>query len=251
MTVEYVPERDVEGQRLGWHRDHKPENKDWPIRGTPAFALAPLELRAAHWPTATTPGILFQGQIGACTGNGTTSMCSTPPLIDRRRRYDEALALALYKGATVRDGIPGVYPPSDTGSTTVAVLAEAKARGLISSYRWAFGTDEALHTLAYIGAIVVAFDWWEGFDTPRPNGELVIAGASRGGHLLCADTIQPADGWGGGGFIEGPNSWGNWWGPIGGRWRMSWATLRHQLEAGGEVGVGLKPRRRRLDDDDR
>ena len=236
MTIELLTERPSrDGGRLGWHRHHKPENRNFPV----ASALAPATaLSAKSWKRARTP--LNQGQLGSCTGNACEVMAYERPSHVAAVTKTEAQAVALYKKATQLDAVPGAYPPTDTGSTTVGVLAAAKAAAYIGSYRWAFAFTEAQQTLAQLGPLITGVEWYEGFDNPKSNGELVIAGQVRGGHELCLDQIDPnAPGWGGNGVVVGWNSWGPTWGPLGGRFIWSFATWRKLLEAGGEVGIGL------------
>lgn len=234
-VVEFRNERAVAGRRLGWHQHHDPRSRGFAISAHPAFdPKAPISARS--WKTAHHP--LDQGELGSCTGNACIRMCQE--MVGAvLHRGDEKHAVSLYKLATQLDGVPGQYPPDDTGSTTVGVLKAAQQRGYIGSYRWAFSAREFLWALSYLGPCIIGIDWYEGFDTPRPSGELVIAGNVRGGHELVVDAVVPDKLWDGGGYVEGWNSWGPSWGPLGGRYRISWATWLKLAAAGGEVGIGL------------
>ena len=102
-------------------------------------------LQDQHWERVLP--ILDQGKLGSCTGNAGTGALGTQPLYDavgksvlpatKSKTAAEKFAVALYSDATVVDGYPGTYPPTDEGSSGLAICKVLKSRGTTSSYRHA------------------------------------------------------------------------------------------------------------------
>jgi hypothetical protein len=91
--------------------------------------------------------ILNQGCLQSCTGNAGIGALGTQLLYDavgqdvlpapKNRRLAEKLAVQLYADSTRVDGVPGVFPPWDQGSSALAICKVLKRRGTIQGYRWA------------------------------------------------------------------------------------------------------------------
>ncbi len=91
--------------------------------------------------------ILDQGQLGSCTGNAGTGALGTQPFYDAAgkavlpapddAKAGEEFAVQLYSDATKVDPFPGEYPPTDTGSSGLAICKVLKSRGTIKGYRFA------------------------------------------------------------------------------------------------------------------
>jgi hypothetical protein len=77
----------------------------------------------------------------------------TEPLWRKGRKLDEVQARILYGMATKLDGLPGTFPPDDTGSSGLGVAKAAKALGYISAYHHAFGLEHALAALT-LGPVI-------------------------------------------------------------------------------------------------
>ena len=147
--------------------------------------------------------IFDQGSLGSCTGQAAIGCVSTTPF---RHRGTQAEAVQLYKRATLIDAIPGSYPPSDTGSTGLAVMKALKERRLITGYVHAFGLEQTLRALS-IRPGITGFAWRSGLDRPSPRGVARYVGSIRGGHevaLLGLDVVQR--------LVWFANSWGRGWG---------------------------------------
>lgn len=208
-------------RRLGRHVEHDERSRAFPAAGATKLVTTHHHRRS---------GPFNQGNLGSCTGNALVGCLDTAPFT--HSRLGERTAVKLYELATKLDGFPGEYPPDDTGSSGLAICKAGKQDGYISAYHHAFGLDHALQALV-LGPEIIGIDWYDSFDEPTADGELVIApGAQvRGGHELEVSDIDVEEQ-----MIEGWQSWGDW-GPLHGRWRMSWNTFGTLLDAHGDVTV--------------
>lgn len=200
--------------RLGRHVEHDPRSR--------AFALSEDLLPGTYSSAVHTIDIpvLDQGNVGSCTGHAAEALAGTDPLYgaipatvtarptgDAARDHEQAVA--LYSAATRLDSIQGVYPPTDTGSTGVAVAKAAQKAGLISGYQHAFSLDAALKALSVM-PLIVGVNWYSGFDHPDASGFVSISGSVRGGHEFLLYGID-----GPGQRVLARNSWGTGFGVAG------------------------------------
>lgn len=211
--IEFIDEYPGPG-RLGRHVEHDPRSR--------AYALSE-DLLPGTYTSAVHQvfiPVLDQGQLGSCTGHAAEALVGTDPLYgaipgDVAARptgdagVDHAQAVALYSAATRLDSIRGMYPPTDTGSTGVAVAKAAQKAGLIAGYQHAFSLDAALKALSVM-PLIVGVNWYEGFDSPDPSGFVSISGAVRGGHEFLLYGIDAAAQ-----RVMARNSWGPSWGAAG------------------------------------
>jgi hypothetical protein len=176
---------------------------------------------------------LNQGNIGDCTANALCGALNSSPDNISGRVFTEGDAVNIYKRETADEGYP--YPQFDPGGTLRAVCKAGRELGLISSWQNALGLQAALQALV-LHPILIGIKWYASFDTPMANGQIGIAnGASvRGGHALVLDELD-VDHY----MVGGWNSWGASWGPIGGRFLMSWHCFWRLLGEGGEVTVPI------------
>lgn len=159
-----------------------------------------------------------QGRVGSCTGNaaqaccGSTLFLSNIPLDTSARPIlgdplkNQVQALALYSTATTLDSFYGSYPPTDTGSTGLAVAKAAKQAGLISGYLHTFTLDDCLKALCK-STVLIGVNWYTGFDVPAPDGRVRVKGVVRGGHEFLLYGIDAEKK-----VVKARNSWGTGWG---------------------------------------
>ncbi|MEV4438528.1 hypothetical protein AB0K09_05815 [Streptomyces sp. NPDC049577] len=223
------------GGRLGRHVEHDPRSR--------AYALSEDLLPAVYASVEHTVRIpvLDQGRLGSCTGNAAEALVGSEPLyaaipatVPGRpvgdAATDEGQAIALYATATHLDAIHGQYPPTDTGSTGLAVAKAAQKAGLIAGYQHAFGLEATLRALTAT-PLIVGVNWYEGFDTPDATGRVAISGEVRGGHeflLYGIDAEQQT--------VLARNSWGTGWG-AGGCFSFSFDDLGRLLDEHGDATV--------------
>src|SRR5271167_306434 len=125
-----LPEHIVEGKRLGRHVLHDPRSLDF---------LAPRAPQVASVTHAATGLPLNQGQIGSCTANALCGALDSAPDYRGVTALTEQDAVQLYELETKLEGEP--YPPNDPGGSGLMVCKAAKQRGMIGSYKHAFGID--------------------------------------------------------------------------------------------------------------
>jgi hypothetical protein len=221
------------GGRLGRHVQHDPRSRAYAVSDD---LLPSTYTSAVH--QVRIP-VLDQGDLGSCTGNAAEAFAGSDPLysdipISVKARPSsspdvaEQQAVALYSAATKLDDVHGQYPPTDTGSTGVAVAKAAQTAGLISGYQHAFSLDTALKALA-VSPLIIGVNWYEGFDQPDANGVVKVSGEVRGGHeflLFAIDAEQQR--------VLARNSWGTIWG-VQGTFSFSWDDFGRLLDEDGDA----------------
>ncbi len=224
VTIQ-IPETPVTGKRLGRHVEHDPRSRNF---------TAEVALQVTSVTHAATGLPLNQGQIGSCTANALCGALDSAPDYAGGVALTEQDAISLYELETQLEGQP--YPPNDPGGSGLMVCKAAKQRGMISSYKHAFGIDQALAALV-LRPVITGINWYTSFDTPDPASGLVAiaSGATvRGGHEVVADGIDADNR-----LVWLWNSWGTSWG-LGGRFCMSFDTWEQLLNERGDVTVPMK-----------
>ena len=225
-----IDEHVVEGRRLGRHVEHDPRSRDFAFDRKVGTLVAVEHKRHGS--------IFDQGQLGSCTGNALGGAKNTEPLYESGDvLVVESGAREFYSLATQRDGLAdGYWPPTDTGSSGLAVAKGAKYVGAIGSYSHAFDMAAAPAALQ-LGPVITGVDWYEGFDNPDADGLVKISGQVRGGHEIVARGFQPgqaadhSDA-----IILLDNSWGSSWGDNG-HFRWTVATWQQLLDEQGDVTI--------------
>jgi len=212
-------------RRLGRHVEHDPRSR------APEFAaeMAPQVVSVKH---AATGLPLDQGHVGSCTANALCGALNSAPDFRGGSARTESDALQLYTRETQLEGEP--YPQHDPGGSGLMVCKAARQLGWISSYKHAFGVQQALLALV-VRPVITGVGWYTSFDSPDASGLVAIApGATvRGGHEVVADEIDAPNK-----LVWFWNSWGTAYG-VGGRFCMSWDTWDQLLQQRGDVTVPL------------
>jgi hypothetical protein len=212
--------------RLGRHVEHDPQSRAFSA-GTAAVKTVTYQRHCAAFD---------QGALGSCTGNAMAGVLMTSPLWVPGRSLLEADAVALYKAATKLDNIPGNYPPTDTGSSGLAVMKAATQAKFITGYAHTFSLAQLLGGLTMMPGIL-GINWYDSFDSPKADGECPFTTTAkvRGGHevqLFGIDTKKQR--------VWCYNSWGaTWGGRKNGTFWLSYKSLDRLL---GEQGDATFPR---------
>lgn len=200
-------------------------------RGFPSPYGAKPTVKRILWPHRAP--VLDQLDLGSCTGNALAQWANTDyarpfrlgflaRAAEHREFLNEDDAIKLYSLATQFDGMPGGYPPEDTGATGNAVAKAGRKLGLLESYRWAFSVAALLAALQK-QPIIIGSSWFAGMDDPSAHGFIEPTGELRGGHewLLLGFDLEFGE-------ITGLQSWGGQWPTpiLNGRFKMKLAHFR-------------------------
>ena len=208
--------------RLGRHVEHDPQSRAFSA-GTAAVKTVSYKRHASAFD---------QGDLGSCTGNAMAGVLVTEPFWVPTRTLTEADAVSLYEAATKLDNIPGKYPPTDTGSSGLAVMKAAVKAEYITGYAHTFSLDQLLGSLVLRPGIL-GINWYTSFDTPNADGEcpLTRSATVRGGHeveMFGIDAKKER--------VWCYNSWGaTWGGRKNGTFYFSWKTLKRLLAEQGDA----------------
>ena len=222
ITSVTLPERRVEGKRLGRHVKHDPRSFQYQA------GKAPTVVSVNHQATGLP---LDQCQIGSCTANALCGALDSAPDFTGATTLAEADAVRVYELETKLEGKP--YPPNDPGGSGLMVCKAAKQLGMITSYNHAFGLQHALQALV-VRPVITGVNWYSSFDSPDPQTGLVSLTADatiRGGHEIVADGIDADKK-----LVWFWNSWGTQYG-LGGRFCMTFDTWDQLLQEQGDVTV--------------
>lgn len=172
-----------------------------------------------------------QGQTSQCvayTGKGILNSQTLSRLTPYRLRH--AIDPAdLYAGAQRADEYAG---ENYDGTSGLGLLRYLKAQGTITAYHWAFGLDEALIALSWVGPVGIGVQWLEGMEEPDLNDTIHATGDTVGGHEVELTAIDVANQ-----RVTLTNSWGTGWSRIGGRAHLSFTDLGKLLAADGDCFV--------------
>jgi len=167
-----------------------------------------------------------QGREGACVGHGWTGELTARPVPVSIQHPDD-YAYSLYKRAQQIDEWPGeLY----SGTSVLAGAKDLQARGLVTSYGWAFGLADLILGVGYRGPAVLGISWYESM-YHADGGTVTVSGAQVGGHCILARGVSVRRRT----FLL-RNSWGSGWGR-GGDALISFDDLERLLHEGGEACV--------------
>ncbi len=209
---------------LGRHIEHDERSKAY------AFDTSGLVLASVRHPRHIP--VLDQGNLGSCTGNAAVGALGTEPFVGSldEKMLDEPYAVGIYSDATKADGIRGKYPPTDTGSSGLAVANVCQKRGLVAGYQHTFSLEDALKALT-VTPVLAGVGWYSGFDSPDSADIVSISGSIRGGHEFVLDEIQLEAR-----LVGATNSWGTAYGDKG-RMYFSFADFERLLGERGDITV--------------
>lgn len=226
----HIPERVVEGKRLGRHVNHDPRSRNFPAEQDEFHSMR----HHFYW------WALNQKQVGSCPAEALCGVLNSDPAHKTvKKRYSQKDAYTLYGWETAAEGQP--WPPNDPGGSGLEVCKVAQQHYWISSYTHAFGITQALQALM-VRPVITGVSWYDSFDQPDSQGMVSIGSQAsvRGGHEFLVSSVAAPNG----ATVDDldeivlwcMNSWGRGYG-LKGRFGMTAATWNTLLQDRGDVTV--------------
>lgn len=225
--VKAIPERKIEGKRLGRHILHDEMSRGY--QATEGPSIIDVAHRVHRLP--------LRQKRGSCTAEALCGDLNCAPDYVGHI-YTQKAADHLYDEEIINEG--GNPKTDDPGGTGLMVCKTAKQLGWISSYTHTFSMDSALKALA-IRPGMTGVNWYEGFDSPDSKGIISIAGEIRGGHefVVAQVLVEPR-------LVGCVQSWGRPWGVANkalklttGGFYMTWDTWERLLGEQGDFTVPI------------
>lgn len=152
---------------------------------------------------------LDQADVGSCEGNTAAEFLNTAKALRNRWAFnrhdsligtkrslflDEVDAVRLYSAATRLDNdqIPGVYPPSDTGTSGVGIAKALQQAGGLTQYNWTFSWPSFLAALER-QPIMLGTSWYDSMFDYDHNGYVYAPSSTdnpSGGHAYLAFVLD-------------------------------------------------------------
>lgn len=228
MKTIIIPSTDP---RLGRNVQHDPRSRAFAFRADESVELHSVRHRRFI-------DVLDQLDLGSCTGNTALGAMGTEPhyplLKDIVTDWSEAAAVSVYSDATAIDEFGGQYPPTDTGSSGLAVAKVLHKRGWISGYQHTFDL-QSMKVALQSGPVFLGINWYDNFFYTDLDGNISIGRSDfvAGGHEIVVDEIDMENQ-----RFGFTNSWGPYWG-ISGRGYISFALMDRLLREDGDVVVPI------------
>lgn len=219
---------------LDWKSRHDEESLKYGIRSTLDKNIKPVRVM---WEEGI---VLDQGSEGACVGFGWMAEYLSQPVAPKpqpAKFLTQQYANNVYQSAKKIDEFPG---ESYEGTSVLAGAKVMKARGFITSYRWAFGINDVRDAVIQEGPVVIGIPWKEGMYETDANGLVKVTGKNVGGHCLTITGYDPAMKIGSRTYevYRWRNSWGTSYG-INGSGYIKAADLAKLLKGVGEACVPI------------
>lgn len=189
--------------------------------------VAGKQPRSYTWSCSTW---LDQGQEGACTGFATAHDIAARP-INRSVGMNYTQATRIYHRARQLDEWPG---EDYEGSSVLGAVQAAKEFGYFGSYKWAFGVDDLVMAIGYVGPAILGINWYDGMSEPDDKGVIRVSGALSGGHAILCNGYSTKTR-----MFRLHNSWGPDWGSHGDCF-ISFDDMVRLLKEQGEACVPRK-----------
>jgi hypothetical protein len=231
LHIVTIPQQDP---RLGRQVVHDPRSRNfaYPKAAVPDKPTKAIRHRIYG------PGRTPKQRVGCCTCVDQAVKCDAVENRVSRVVLNMADAEHLYSRATQIDPFDGQWPPTDTGSSSLAACKAAVELAWIDGYEWIFGGAQGVlaavaGTPGRPGRCVGVGTWWlQNMFTPDPETLLVDpAGPRVGGHQWTITGWEPRYN-----AFEGLC----WWGPdfgYNGRFRIAYDALDALLADDGDAHI--------------
>lgn len=123
------------------------------------------------------------------------------------RRKPQWTPLEVYREAQQVDEWPG---ERYNGTSVRAGAKVLRARGVISSFYWAWDVDTLLRAVDVLGPVVMGTNWYTSMFRPDSTGLVKVQGRVEGGHAWVVNGYNRNRG-----LVRAKNSWGRGWGKKG------------------------------------
>lgn len=223
-------------QRLNRLVSFDERSKAFPVRGVISKAEQ-RKPRSRRWSISK---VLDQGKEGACVGFAFShDLIATPcpyPEIDdtfaKQTIYWEAQRIDEWEGGSYPDATP-----ISEGTAVLAGVKVAQKLGYYREYRWAFGVDDLVLALGYVGPAVIGVNWYNGMYATESDGFISPSGGIEGGHAILVRGVDVKQQ-----YFTLVNSWGKDWG-TNGDCKLTYKAMARLLSEDGEACVPSRRRR--------
>lgn len=214
-----------------------PDPRDYQLSTLMAVTPELLAALPSSYIVPNAPPVLNQGNTPQCVAYSASSMKAWQDKIDQGVWFDfnEPYFFNLIGGTPTGAYLRAAMDRMRNYGYPVVNNTTPESSHKIASYYAAGLTGDTLRAAIYTyGPIIVGFHWYDSWSTPKSNGQVPAPSGVRAGHAITAI------GWDSRG-IRFRNSWGKYWGPIGGDCFIPEAYLQYAFEAWKSIDVDMPP----------
>lgn len=147
-----------------------------------------------------------QGDTGTCVGHAVAHYVEDGPVT----HPGNVNPMQLYREACLLDGWMENDDPNDYqfGTSVRAGAKALRARGIITTFRWAWHVDDLRLALLEVGPVVMGVNWYSSFDDPDGEGVVQLPPTAylRGGHAFEVTGYNSNTD-----LFRAKNNWGREW----------------------------------------
>lgn len=169
------------------------ESRKYPVRAMKSVKRKP---RSYTW-RLEAPYVIDQGNEGACVGFAITNELMARPSEVKFRDQSLAQDFAranIYWAAQREDPWPGgAYPgasPRMDGTAVLTGMKVARRLGYFKEFRWAFGLEDVVLGVGYVGPCVIGINWHHSMYRADENGFIWDNGPIAGGHAILIRAVK-------------------------------------------------------------
>lgn len=212
---------------LGRLEQFDERSRDFPVR-----ALVAAEKKPRSYTWACEPR-LDQGRDGSCVGFAWAHEIAARPVCGFA---SDEMGRLIYREATRIDPWTenDAGPDMSFGTSVLAGVKVAMSLGHYTGYRWAFGLEDLIMAIGYVGPVVLGIPWTTDMFKPNAEGVIRLGGGDAGGHAILANGVDLRRK-----MFRLHNSWGPRWG-LNGECFISFEDMDTLLHQGGEACIAVR-----------